>query len=262
MTDLDKLEAADIKAIIWKHWNNKNGQTLEERFTSTADEIAQALARRDGVEERVAHLTAAERAYGEDAAADMIAHPAPTAPGDGWIEWHGGPNPVGDEPTEVRFRDWPETLAKSPAILDWKHEGTSRTHVTSYRRAALRQPNTAADPCALCGRDWPESSGVATAPATTEDASMAGVEVRCVNAHDRCHEGGSCPYCEPADPRPDPLEALREARDALKFYADPWNHPRKAAEDLSVPDFYDEMDFGTTADQALAKIKAVMGEAE
>ena len=39
-----------IKAIIWKHWNNKNGQTLEERFTSTADEIAQAPARRDGGE--------------------------------------------------------------------------------------------------------------------------------------------------------------------------------------------------------------------
>jgi len=58
MADLDKLEAADIKAIIWKHWNNKNGQTLEERFTSTADEIAQALARRDGLSD--AHPTPAD----------------------------------------------------------------------------------------------------------------------------------------------------------------------------------------------------------
>lgn len=24
-----------------------------------------------------------------------------------------------------------------------------------------------------------------------------GSEVRCVNAHDRCYEGGPCPYCEP-----------------------------------------------------------------
>jgi hypothetical protein len=47
---MEKTDAATIKAIIWKHWNNKNGQTLEERFTSTADEIAQALARRDGGE--------------------------------------------------------------------------------------------------------------------------------------------------------------------------------------------------------------------
>jgi hypothetical protein len=47
---MEKTDAATIKSIIWKHWNNKNGQTLEERFTSTADEIAQALARRDGGE--------------------------------------------------------------------------------------------------------------------------------------------------------------------------------------------------------------------
>jgi hypothetical protein len=39
----EKTDAETIKAIIWKHWNNKNGQTLEERFTSTADEIARAL---------------------------------------------------------------------------------------------------------------------------------------------------------------------------------------------------------------------------
>jgi hypothetical protein len=45
----EKTDAATIKAIIWKHWNNKNGQTLEERFTSTANEIAQALAKINAV---------------------------------------------------------------------------------------------------------------------------------------------------------------------------------------------------------------------
>ena len=56
MADLDKLEAADIKAIIWKHWNNKNGQTLEERFTSMADEIVHAL-------EAAARTATPERAH-------------------------------------------------------------------------------------------------------------------------------------------------------------------------------------------------------
>ena len=34
------LGVAQIKATIWKHWRNQNGQTLEDRFTSAAEEIA------------------------------------------------------------------------------------------------------------------------------------------------------------------------------------------------------------------------------
>jgi hypothetical protein len=38
---------AQIKATIWKHWRNQNGQTLEDRFTSAAEEIA-AMEKNDG----------------------------------------------------------------------------------------------------------------------------------------------------------------------------------------------------------------------
>jgi hypothetical protein len=34
------LGVAQIKATIWKHWRNQNGQTLEDRFTAAAEEIA------------------------------------------------------------------------------------------------------------------------------------------------------------------------------------------------------------------------------
>ena len=38
---------AQIKATIWKHWRNQNGQTLEDRFTAAAEEIA-AMEKNDG----------------------------------------------------------------------------------------------------------------------------------------------------------------------------------------------------------------------
>jgi len=41
------LGVAQIKATIWKHWRNQNGQTLEDRFTSAAEEIA-AMEKNDG----------------------------------------------------------------------------------------------------------------------------------------------------------------------------------------------------------------------
>jgi len=39
-TMVPTLGVARIKAIIWKHWRNQNGQTLEDRFTAAAEEIA------------------------------------------------------------------------------------------------------------------------------------------------------------------------------------------------------------------------------
>jgi len=39
-TMVPALGVAQIKATIWKHWRNQNGQTLEDRFTSAAEEIA------------------------------------------------------------------------------------------------------------------------------------------------------------------------------------------------------------------------------
>jgi hypothetical protein len=39
-TMVPTLGVAQIKAILWKHWRNQNGQTLEDRFTSAAEEIA------------------------------------------------------------------------------------------------------------------------------------------------------------------------------------------------------------------------------
>jgi len=39
-TMVPTLGVAQIKATIWKHWRNQNGQTLEDRFTSAAEEIA------------------------------------------------------------------------------------------------------------------------------------------------------------------------------------------------------------------------------
>jgi len=52
-----------------------------------------------------------------------------------WVKWDGGPSPAGDAEIEVRFKGWPEMLAKSPSILDWKHEGPPETHVIAYRLA-------------------------------------------------------------------------------------------------------------------------------
>ena len=41
------LGVARTKATIWKHWRNQNGQTLEDRFTAAAEEIA-AMEKNDG----------------------------------------------------------------------------------------------------------------------------------------------------------------------------------------------------------------------
>jgi len=46
-TMVPALNVARIKATIWKHWRNQNGQTLEDRFTSAAEEIA-AMGKTDG----------------------------------------------------------------------------------------------------------------------------------------------------------------------------------------------------------------------
>jgi len=46
-TMVPTLGVARIKATIWKHWRNQNGQTLEDRFTSAAEEIA-AMEKNDG----------------------------------------------------------------------------------------------------------------------------------------------------------------------------------------------------------------------
>jgi hypothetical protein len=46
-TMVPTLGVAQIKATIWKHWRNQNGQTLEDRFTSAAEEIA-AMEKNDG----------------------------------------------------------------------------------------------------------------------------------------------------------------------------------------------------------------------
>ena len=50
------------------------------------------------------------------------------------------------------------------------------------------------------------------------------------------------------------LLKLERAKEALRFYSDPPNFD-KEGERLSVPDFYDEMDFGETARATLAYIK-------
>lgn len=49
-----------------------------------------------------------------------------------WVKWDGGENPVGNNYCRVRFKGMPEILAKSPEILDWKHEGPEVVHVTGY----------------------------------------------------------------------------------------------------------------------------------
>jgi hypothetical protein len=61
----------------------------------------------------------------------------------------------------------------------------------------------------------------------------------------------------PADPRPDPLEALREAREALVYYSKAEAYGRRII--LNVEVMYDR---GKKARQAIANIKALMGEAE
>jgi hypothetical protein len=53
-------------------------------------------------------------------------------------------------------------------------------------------------------------------------------------------------------------DAIREEnarlREALEFYADPWKFREPGEDAASVPDFYDEMDFGDKARAALAAL--------
>jgi hypothetical protein len=130
---------------------------------------------------------------------------------------------------------------------------------------------------------------VGMTPSTAEDASMAGGEtmfgvtgayneveaLACALWAERCPgfvmQDEDRPYYEaaakaaldaldgelaPADPRPDPLEALREAREALVYYSKAEAYGRRII--LNVEVMYDR---GKKARQALANIKAVMGEA-
>jgi hypothetical protein len=299
-------EAADIKAIIWKHWNNRNGQTLEERFTSTADEIAQALARRDGVEGPVgdviegvrnaikglrAHVSAiqADKRVGANAgsiyncindlpniirqleAAELEieaeferyedAHPAPTAPGDG-----GGL--TADDHAVIRrcTERQPKLFMRGQHEGYYVHSDVSDLIDIIGRLAALRQPDTA-DPDEPLTADrtapWVPATAeerdhvrrtTAPTPSTAEDASMAGGE-ECPD----CDTSGRCTFvCEPtpADPRPDPLEALREAREALVYYSKAEAYGRRLI--LNVEVMYDR---GKKARETLTRINAVMGEA-
>jgi hypothetical protein len=66
-------------------------------------------------------------------------------------------------------------------------------------------------------------------------------------------EASRCPYYSN---RPDPLEALREAREALVYYSKAEAYGRRII--LNVEVMYDR---GKKARQALANIKALMGEA-
>ncbi|MFN7611460.1 MAG: hypothetical protein ACK5QX_11085 [bacterium] len=243
------------------------------------DTLAQALARRDGVEERVVGYRARqsfgrwiverelpcinglsawfaicsvpepdeqEIGYSEGAcgsaeenakriAAALSAHPAPTAPGDG----------------EARSA----LMAAQSFIADGGHAETE-PGASVYRQvtAALRQPDTAGEGPFNDQRDFPKLR--TATPSTAEDASMAGGE-ECPD----CDTSGRCTFvCEttPADPRPDLLEALREARAALEQAKEdietllngPWCEAEGSLEDWTQ-----------SIDQALANIKAVMGEA-
>ena len=56
---------------------------------------------------------------------------------------------------------------------------------------------------------------------------------------------------------------LKELVEALEFYADPWEWQKRPGNEdhlrsdglADVPDFYNEMDFGLIAEEALRKIK-------
>ena len=45
---------------------------------------------------------------------------------------------------------------------------------------------------------------------------------------------------------------VQKAEEALEFYADPFNHKDENGDDIAVPDFYDELDFGDVAKNALS----------
>jgi hypothetical protein len=49
----------------------------------------------------------------------------------------------------------------------------------------------------------------------------------------------------------DAMERVAALEEALRFYANPWKYKQSNVE--TVPDFYDEMDFGETARAALGE---------
>ena len=69
------------------------------------------------------------------------------------------------------------------------------------------------------------------------------------------------PYCNEIDigEAATQIERLRaeneRLRAALRFYADPWKYTDCHGDDVQVPDFYSELDFGETARAALNESK-------
>lgn len=55
-------------------------------------------------------------------------------------------------------------------------------------------------------------------------------------------------------------EALRVARAAMLFYANPFERTDLRGDDVRVPDFYGELNFGETAEDALAAIDEALKE--
>ena len=55
-------------------------------------------------------------------------------------------------------------------------------------------------------------------------------------------------------------EALRVARAAMLFYANPFERTDMHGDDVRVPDFYGELNFGETAEEAHAAIDAALKE--
>jgi hypothetical protein len=209
----------------------------------------------------------------------LYTHPAPaSAPGDDWIEWHGGENPAGDEIVEVEFIDG-ETGCWQASEPEWA-EFWRAGAIARYRLAALRQPDTAGD--------WPKEdlgdgrwadvdpASLASDPFAAEAACMAsgegdeqryveGVIASAVNAF---AAGAGTPLrikpetCQfhaeailaalratPADPRPDaPDEALKIAREYV-------------ASALDEATFEGDPDSIAGVKADLAKIDAVIGGA-
>jgi hypothetical protein len=206
----------------------------------TPEQIKQALARRDGVSE---------------------ARPAPaSAPGDGWAAL---------AKAEEKARLYASYYAEGS-------DGRNTFIMLADYIAALRQPDTAAvtadtvrgtitrfltadDPTHWGEFEKRLARAVGMAPSTAEDACMAGGEVRCVNAHDRCYEGGSCPYCEPdPDPRDAQIarltEQVRMARGGLKYYAAMHKFPNDGPWGVNGDDF------GTVARETLTRMERMMAD--
>jgi hypothetical protein len=211
MTDLDRqsvIALLDTHVRVngsepWKLDANVNTAELADKLI---EHVSQALARRDGV---------------------SGAHPAPaSAPGDGWIEWHGGENPVGSADVQYMVNDDPEDVRVGWGdALDWRRvPAAPKAPIRRYRRilAALRQPDTAAaeDACMARGEvDWLFWSGgenpLPNQP--VEYRRRDGREhIKASNALDWLHSPSRTDAADivayralrptPADPRPDPRD--------------------------------------------------------